>query len=107
LLPPPPTSGWPLEFAQQRAAYRHSARAELDAKLAGEGWPAELSPVGQATLVLADDAYPALRRATRLSYAIWAVISADDPVQPVLEAMGTSERLRMALLRMRDLARGL
>ena len=51
------------------------------------------------------EGYPLRRRAARLSYAIWAVIGDEDgaPLQRVLEAAGTAERLRFALLRIRRL----
>ena len=51
-----------------------------------------------------DKGYPLRRRAQRLSYAIWTLLS-QDPVelQRVLETPSTSERLRMALLRLRAL----
>ena len=45
------------------------------------------------------------RRAARLSYAIWAVLGKEDgaPLQRILEAKSTAERLRFAVLRMRRL----
>ena len=69
--------------------------------------------------VPADESLPALHRAHRLSYAIWSVLSdesdnsymvKDDEfgdVQPALEATSTSERLRLALLRMREISKNL
>ena len=46
------------------------------------------------------------RRAQRLSFAIWAVIGGQGvELQPLLDSSSTSERLRMALLRMRDVMR--
>lgn len=48
--------------------------------------------------------YPLRRRAMRLSYAIWAVISEESaPLQRVLEVTSAAERLRYAVLRMRTL----
>ena len=45
---------------------------------------------------------PSGRRATRLSYAIWAVLAPEgSPLQRVLEVTSTAERLRFAILRMR------
>ena len=85
---------------QARAAFREGQKAELQAALE---WPVELQTASAYTP--AADAYPPRRRATRFSYAIWAVISPEgEELQPVLEAEGASERLRLALLRMRDLA---
>jgi hypothetical protein len=40
-------------------------------------------------------------------HAVWAVIAGEEPLQPVLEVEGTSERLCvLALLRMRELLVG-
>ena len=56
-------------------------------------------------------AYPARRRAERLSWAIWAVIGdqkvgvnafGGSPYQPLLEAESTADRLRVARLKMRE-----
>ena len=47
--------------------------------------------------------YPSRRRAQRLSWAVWGVIAGQGvELQPLLDASSTSDRLRMALLRMRD-----
>ena len=47
--------------------------------------------------------YPARRRAQRLSFAVWAVIGGQGvELQPLIDAHSASDRLRMALLRMRD-----
>ena len=47
--------------------------------------------------------YSARRRAQRLSFALWAVIGGQGvELQPLLDTGSTSDRLRMALLRMRD-----
>ena len=47
---------------------------------------------------------PARRRVQRLSYSIWAMIRRENAdLQGVLQARSTSERLRMALLRLREL----
>ena len=88
--------------SQARAAFREGSRAELQESL---DWPMELRTSARYTPT--DSAYPALRRASRFSYAIWAVLAASADgvaLQPVLEAEGTCERLRMALLRMRELS---
>ena len=101
LLPPAPAAGWPAEFAQAAVADIEAQRAKLQTSLNG---PAEAH--ADARFTPADgEHYPTLRRCTRFSYAIWAVISpADESHQPVLEAVGTCERLRMAQLRMRTLS---
>jgi hypothetical protein len=140
LLPPPPEAGWPLAFAQQRAAYRLTAPTQpnplqdLDCDegadyeaLVGAGEVAdgeasdapnqevsEWPPDGYTPV---DECLPSRHRAHRLSYAIWSVLSEESngdsysvedgevgDVQLVLEAPSTVERLRLALLRMRDLA---
>ena len=47
--------------------------------------------------------YPARRRAQRLSFAIWSVIGGENvELQPLLDVRSTSDRLRFALLRCRD-----
>ena len=46
------------------------------------------------------DVFPSALRAARLSYIIWAALSAcaeDGNMQPVLEPPSTSERLRLSL----------
>ena len=49
--------------------------------------------------------YPARRRAQRLSYSVWLVIREEGlELQPLLETASTSDRLRMALIRLRELA---
>ena len=67
----------------------------------------DAGPDGEIVVPLADDSdfgYPLRRRAVRLSYAIWAIISEDSaPLQRVLEATSAAERLRFAVLRMRTL----
>lgn len=105
LLPPPPEGvGWPLSFAQQRAAVRFADAEEQRVRAEASGDGAAAAPA--SAFVAADsERYPALRRATKLSYAIWAVIrDGDEPVQHVLEAASTSERLRLALLRLREIS---
>ena len=71
-----------------------------------------VDPSGEARV---DAAYPAWRRATRLSFAAADVLaqiyeapeqepslSAAEVLQELLEAVSTSDRLRLALRRMRD-----
>ena len=99
LLPLPPETGWPEGFRLKAHAESLHARAKLEALITGGATtgakPTTSSGVG--------DAYPLLRRAERLSYAVWAVIGAEEgaPLQRVLEATSTAERLRFAVLRCR------
>ena len=64
-----------------------------------------------ATTDPADAAYPARRRAERLSYAIWTIVGnqkvgvnaqGGSPLQAVLEVDETADRLRMVLRRLRE-----
>ena len=57
-----------------------------------------------------------VRRAERLSYVVWAIIGdqkvgvnapGGSPYQALLEAEGTAERLRLALLKVREIKRRL
>ena len=69
-------------------------------------------PLGVALLVGAAPAPPApradgralaRRRAQRLSYAIWGVVGGQGvDLQALLDCQSTSDRLRLALLRMRE-----
>ena len=96
LLPPPPEAGWPLGFGMQALAERVRARASLEALMTTS------PPIDRLSTALGSE-YPLLRRTGRLSFAVWAVIGAEDgaPLQRVLEATSTAERLRFAVLRMR------
>mmetsp|Transcript_5982 Transcript_5982/g.19956 ORF Transcript_5982/g.19956 Transcript_5982/m.19956 type:complete len:143 (-) Transcript_5982:94-522(-) len=103
LMPPAPEAGWPDSFRLGVSAARLSLEYRLRAK--GEE---ELS------YVPVDAAYPARRRAERLSWAIWAIIGnqtvgvnayGGSPYQEVIEADGTAERLRLALARLVDIRR--
>ena len=100
LLPPPPQGGWPEGFGLHDRQEAMEARARLEA-LVGGGGSRLAGLIGSA----ADAGYPLRRRAGRLSYAVWAVIGDEDgaPLQRVLEATSTAERLRFAVLRMRTL----
>jgi len=101
LLPPPPESGWPVSFGLGRRAESVRARAQLEALVsAPTQLEALMSPPPAAAV---GENYPLLRRAERLSYAVWTVIGAEEdaPLQRVLEATSTSERLRFAVLRCR------
>jgi len=129
LLPPPPRAGWPPSFALQRVTeelrrqtyrrrvasyleYPEEAPAAADGGASGGAAADDAEPLQQLP-----ESYPARRRAQRLSYAIWTAVGAEGVLsrrfkwgvahlQPLLLAPSTSDRLRMALLRMRELARG-
>lgn len=97
LLPPPPDAGWPKGFGLARIAESSRKRARLNALIGQPTDPAVSVPE------LSED-YPLLRRTSRLSYAIWAVITGSEenaPLQRVLEEASIAERLRYAVLRMR------
>ena len=48
--------------------------------------------------------YSARRRAQRLSFTIWCMIRAENhDLQKVLETQSTSDRLRLAVLRLREM----
>ena len=109
LLPDPPRPhGWPDDFALQRivvelrkhAARRRGRAAPLDAPQSAD---AQLGP--EPYIEHARECYPPRRRATRLSYQLWPLIREEGlRLQPALdECPSTAERLRMALLRLRQL----
>ena len=106
LLPPPPSGGWPEGFALDAVAEEQRQRAaDLEAiSLFNPGVAREANEPLYPPCDGPDKGYPLRRRAQRLSYAIWTLLS-QDPVelQRVLETPSTSERLRMALLRLRAL----
>jgi Lon protease-like protein len=104
LLPPPPASGWPTDFALSGMSTQLRERFE-GARSEGEG-----AAFGSAfDFVPVDLAhYPSRRRAQRLSWAVWAVIGGEGVrLQPLLEVQSTSDRLRLALRRMRDVRQSL
>ena len=106
LLPPPPEGGWPEEFETglgDSATQIHERY--MNAIAEGE----ELSVARFYSYIPIDhDHYPARRRAQRLSYAIWAVIGGQGvDLQPLLDEQSTSDRLRLALLRCRDVMKQL
>ena len=99
LLPPPPSAGWPKEFVLTRVA-EQLGEAAATQRVMDNFDPADdpepFEPVG------AD--YPPRRRAQRLSYSIWAMVREDNrDLQAVIETKGTGDRLRSALLRLREL----
>ena len=104
LLPPPPELGWPAEFGLARLASQLEVRARLESLFSSGGGEGEVprDDGAGASGRTEPDVYPARRRATRLSYAIWAVLAPEgSPLQRVLEVTSTAERLRFAILRMR------
>lgn len=112
LLPPAPESGWPEDFELQVVA----ARLALDYNLQNEAYIGPDGDVRKMSYVPVDAAYPARKRAERLSWVIWAIIGnqkigvnayGGSPYQKVIEAEGTSERLRLVLMRLREIQREL
>ena len=101
LLPPPPEGGgWPEGFGMLRLAQSREARAQLARAFAADA-DQQVQPLPEEP---ADSGYPLRRRAMRLSYAIWTMLSEEGaPLQRVLEVKSTAERLRYAVLRMRVL----
>ena len=54
-----------------------------------------------------DPRYPARRRAQRLSFSVWNMIRRENgELQRVLELPSTAERLRAAILRLRQMRQG-
>jgi hypothetical protein len=126
LLPPAPKAGWPAGFgfaataSKLRATYKADQRVRASANRAGrklknataaEAERRERESVRPLAYVPLAGAYPARRRAERLSWAIWAVIGdqkvgvnafGGSPYQPILEAESTADRLRAARLKMRE-----
>ena len=104
LLPPPPAgAGWPAEFALLLLVrdLRKTAAAKRSMDMFNPMDDSEpYVPVGDP------EYYPARRRIQRLSYVVWSLIRPRDGtggLQGVLEAASTSDRLRMALVRLRAL----
>ena len=94
LLPPAPTpGGWPVSFVLDKVAKQLAADS------------AEQEADDPEPYVELHPEYPARRRAQRLSYSVWLVIREEGlELQPLLETASTSDRLRMALIRLRELA---
>ena len=87
---------------------RRAAESLRAAAAAEEGPPGAMRATAY---VPADAAYPARRRAERLSYAIWTIVGnqkvgvnaqGGSPLQAVLEVDETADRLRMVLRRLRE-----
>ena len=104
LLPPPPSVGWPADFKLESLAAEQRERAEeqqslamFNPGLAGEPEP-RYEPVCRSGL------YPARRRAQRLSFAAWTWIqSGNHDLQQAVEAGSTSERIDLAVERLKQL----
>ena len=103
LMPEPPKAGWPDEFVLTKVVteVRKSAAAKRSMDMFD---PAD-DP--EPFIPHAAELYPARRRAQRLSYSVWAMIrdrtDAARDLQAVLEVPSTSDRLRLALMRLRKL----
>ena len=117
LLPEPSTgSTWPDDFLLGGIAARlrlevQAAEAAEAAKAEGtdRAKPAELR---EMVIVVPDPAYPPRKRVERLSWLIWSVVGdqkvgvnsfGGSPYQELIEAEGTAERLRKALLKIREI----
>ena len=105
LLPPAPSDGWPDGFALETAAIEQRSRAaSQQSMLLFNPNFAEEEPEPYYPACESGDVYPVRRRAQRLSFAIWPTISRDDrELQMALEATSTAERLRLAVVRLREL----
>ena len=99
LLPPPPESGWPDDFMLDTVAAdlrKAATRRRSQTMLSYQNDPAPFIPAHRH--------YPLRRRAQRLSYSIWIVLKEPGlDLQPLLDTESTTDRLRMVLLRLREL----
>ena len=108
----PPEAGWPEEFALGKVAGlvrdKQAAQRSMDMFNPSDD-PEPYIPCrceGATDEDGADDSsrYPARRRAQRLSFSVWCIVRAENAdLQRPLEAASTSERLRMAVLRIREM----
>jgi hypothetical protein len=100
LLPPPPNNdGWPKEFDLANIATQLKER--FDAMSAEEGGATAARLMNYVPID--HSIFPARRRAQRLSFAIWGVVGGEGvQLQPLLDTSSTKDRLRLALLRIRD-----
>ena len=109
LLPEPPerlAGGFKLSVLRAVVASAAKAKKEEEEEGSKEDGSEDLSYVPM------DAACPVRRRAERLSWLIWAIIGdqkvgvnayGGSPYQPLIEAEGTAERLRLALLKIREI----
>ena len=99
LMPPPPAAGWPEEFMLSRVVLR---LREIAAKQRATGI-VDLEDA-EPYVPCSTELYSARRRAQRLSFTIWCMIRAENhDLQKVLETQSTSDRLRLAVLRLREM----
>jgi len=82
LLPPPPRDGWEEPFFLGKVAAQLES---TDGSAAAQGF----ERVGMY--------YPSRRRAARLSWTVCALLGGGGPLQTVLEAQGTRDRLEIVL----------
>ena len=103
LLPPQPAApavGWPDEFVLSRIVAKIEA-AERDRPSLESAAEELYDPEPYVPL---HPEYPPRRRVEKLSYSVWLIIREPDlDLQPVLETTSTADRLRMALVHIRDL----
>ena len=103
LLPPPPAAGWPDEFLLEDvvAKLREQAASQRAMAMFNPSVADEIEPFVPCSREL----YPPRRRAQRLSFAVWVLIAGGDNelLQRALEAPSTADRMRMAMLRLREL----
>ena len=98
LMPPPPAAGWPEEFMLSQVVLR---LRETAAKQRATGI-VDLEDA-EPYVPCSTELYSARRRAQRLSFTIWCMIRAENhDLQKVLETQSTSDRLRLAVLRLDD-----
>ena len=99
LMPPPPAAGWPEEFMLSQVVLR---LREMAAKQRATGI-VDLEDA-EPYVPCSTELYSARRRAQRLSFTIWCMIRAENhDLQKVLETQSTSDRLRLAVLRLREM----
>ena len=101
LLPPPPEpAGWPSEFKLEQLY--QALQSEAAAKRSMDSYSTKDDP--EPFVPNDSELYSWRRRAQRLSFSVWAMIRAQNrDLQRVIEATSTSDRLRLALLRLREL----
>jgi len=100
LLPPPPAAGWPAEFrlGEAAAALRERTEEQLAVGMFNTGFDT-IEPFVPCAV-----SYPPRRRAQRLSFMVWPTIGLENAkLQAALEATSTGDRLRSAVLRLREL----
>ena len=100
--PAAPAIGWPEEFVLSRIVDQIRA-AERERRPSTSAPPPD-APVDPEPYVPLHPGYPPRRRVEKLSYSVWLIIRDPDlELQPVLETTSTADRLRRALVQIRDL----